>query len=47
MMQLQKDRDEAQSKLDESQAALAKARSELDALKEEARRAGITPDLFR
>ena len=47
MMQLQKDRDEAQSKLDESQAALAKAHSDLDALKEEARRAGITPDLFR
>ena len=47
MMQLQKDRDEAQSKLEESQAALAKAHSDLDALKEEARRAGITPDLFR
>lgn len=47
MMQLQKDRDEAQSKLDESQAALAKAHSDLDALKEEARRAGITPDIFR
>lgn len=47
MIQLQKDRDDAQSKLNESQAALAKARSELDALKEEARRAGITPDLFR
>lgn len=47
MMQLQKDREEAQSKLDESQAALTKAHSDLDALKEEARRAGITPDLFR
>lgn len=47
LIQLQKDRDDAQSKLNESQAALAKAHSELDALKEEARRAGITPDLFR
>jgi chromosome segregation ATPase len=47
MLQLQKDREEAQMKLDESQAALAKAQTDLDALKEQARRAGVSPDLFR
>lgn len=47
VFQLQKDRDEAQQKLAEARAALTKAQNDLDALKEEARRAGISPDLFR
>jgi chromosome segregation ATPase len=47
VFQLQKDRDEAQKKLAEARAALTKAQNDLDALKEEARRAGISPDLFR
>lgn len=47
VLQLQKDRDEAQQKLEEARAALTKAQTALDALKEEARRAGISPDLFR
>lgn len=47
MLQLQKDREEAQQKFGESQAALSKAQSDLDALKEQARRAGVTADLFR
>ncbi len=47
VFQLQKDGDEAQQKLEEARAALTKARTDLDALKEEARRAGISPDLFR
>lgn len=47
MLQLQKDRDEAQEKLDESRAALSKAQTDLENLKEQARRAGVTPDLFR
>jgi len=46
-MQLQQDRDEAQKKLDEARAELAKAQSDLDALKEDARRAGVAPGLFR
>lgn len=45
--QLQKDREDAQQKLVEARAALTKAQTDLDALKEEARRAGISPDLFR
>ena len=45
--QLQKDRDEAQHKLDESRAALTQARNDLDKLQEEARRAGVPPGLFR
>jgi chromosome segregation ATPase len=45
--QLQKDRDEAQQKLDEARAALTQAQSSLDALKEDARRAGVPPGLFR
>jgi chromosome segregation ATPase len=47
VFQLQKDRDEAQQKLAEARAALTKAQTDLNALKEEARRAGISPDLFR
>jgi chromosome segregation ATPase len=45
--QLQQDRDDAQSKLDEARAALTKAQADLDALKEEARRADVSRDLFR
>ena len=47
VFQLQKDRDDAQQKLVEARAALTKAQTDLDALKEEARRAGVSPDLFR
>jgi hypothetical protein len=47
MLQLQKDREEAQQKLDESRAGLAKAQADLDALRDEARRAGVPPGLFR
>jgi chromosome segregation ATPase len=46
-LQLQKDRDDAQQKLVEARAALTKAQTDLDTLKEEARRAGVSPDLFR
>jgi chromosome segregation ATPase len=46
-LQLQKDRDEAQQKLDEARAAQTQAQADLDALREEARRAGVPPGLFR
>jgi len=45
--QLIKDRDEAQEKLDTSRTALTKAQTDLDNLKDEARRAGVPPGLFR
>ncbi|HSB11273.1 MAG TPA: hypothetical protein VLM38_17430 [Blastocatellia bacterium] len=45
--QLLKDRDEAQQKLDEARGARTKAQSDLEALLEEARRAGVPPGLFR
>lgn len=45
--QLQKDRDDAQQKLDEARAAETKAQNDLYALKEDARRAGVPPGLFR
>jgi chromosome segregation ATPase len=45
--QLQQDRDDAQTKLDEARDALKKAQADLDALKEEARRADVSRDLFR
>ncbi|MEK6409569.1 MAG: hypothetical protein AABN34_21820 [Acidobacteriota bacterium] len=45
--QLQKDREEAQQKLDEARASSTKAQADLDSLKEEARRAGLPPGLFR
>ena len=45
--QLVKDREEAQQKLDESRASVTKAQADIDALKGEARRAGIPPGLFR
>jgi chromosome segregation ATPase len=47
MLQLQQDRQEAQQRLDEAKAALAKAQADMDALQEEARRAGVSPSLFR
>jgi len=47
MAQLQQDRDDAQSKLNEARAALSKAQADLDALREEARRADVSRDLFR
>jgi chromosome segregation ATPase len=46
-MQLQKDREEAQQKLDEARTAQTKAQNDLYALREEARRAGVPPGLFR
>ena len=46
-MQLLKDRDDAQQKLDEARAAQTQAQNDLYALKEEARRAGVPPGLFR
>jgi len=46
-VQLQKDREEAQQKLDEARAAQTQAQTALDALMEEARRAGVPPGLFR
>lgn len=46
-LQLQKDRDEAQQKLDEARAAQTQAQNDLYALREEARRAGVPPGLFR
>ena len=45
--QLQQDRADAQTKLDEARAALTKAQADLDALKDEARRANVSRDLFR
>lgn len=47
ILQLQQDRQDAQQKLDDAKAALVKAQSDLDALREEARRAGVSPSLFR
>jgi chromosome segregation ATPase len=44
---LQQERQEAQQQLDEAREASVKARSDLDALKEEARRAGVPPGVFR
>lgn len=46
-LQLQKDREEAQQKLDEARAAQTQAQNDLYALREEARRAGVPPGLFR
>lgn len=46
-LQLQKDRDEAQQKLDEARAVQTQAQNDLYALREEARRAGVPPGLFR
>lgn len=44
---LQQERQEAQQQLDEARAASGKAGSDLEALKEEARRAGVPPGVFR
>lgn len=46
-LQLQKDRDEAQKQLDQARTAQTQAQNDIDALKEEARRAGVPPGLFR
>lgn len=45
--QLLKDRDEAQQELNEARSSVGKAQADLDALKDEARRAGVPPGLFR
>ena len=45
--QLYKDRDEAQQKLEEARSAEVQAQNDLYALREEARRAGVPPGLFR
>lgn len=45
--QLQQEREEAQRKLDEARTALAKAQNDLADLQEQARRAGVSPALFR
>lgn len=47
IMQLQQELQEVQQQLDDSRAASGKARTDLDALKEEARRAGVPPGVFR
>lgn len=44
---LQEERKESQQQLDDARAASAKARTDLDALREEARRAGVPPGVFR
>jgi hypothetical protein len=46
-LQLQKDRDAAQQQLDEARAALTKAQTDLDALREGARRAGVPAGVLR
>jgi len=45
--QLQHDKEEAQHSLEDAQAAKARALEKRDALVEEARRAGVSPDIFR
>jgi chromosome segregation ATPase len=45
--QLQEEREDAQRKLDEARAALAKAQSDLEDLREQARRVGVPPAVFR
>lgn len=45
--QLQKDRDDAQQKLDEARKAQTQANNDIYTLREEARRAGVPPGLFR
>ena len=47
LAQLQQDREEAQRDLDEARAARSNAATKLDALREEARRAGVPPGVFR
>jgi hypothetical protein len=46
-MQLQKDRDAAQQQLEEARSAQTKAHADLDALREDARRAGVPPGVLR
>ena len=47
IMQLQQELKEVQQQLADSRTASGKARTDLDALKEEARRAGVPPGVFR
>jgi DNA repair exonuclease SbcCD ATPase subunit len=47
LSQLQQERDDAQAKLDEAQAAYQKAQQDTDDLKREARKAGVAPGVFR
>jgi chromosome segregation ATPase len=47
IMQIQQERDETQQKLDEARAAREKAQSDIEDLKEQARRAGVLPGVFR
>jgi hypothetical protein len=47
IMRIQQERDEAQQMLQEALAARQKALSDIESLKEEARRAGIPPGIFR
>jgi chromosome segregation ATPase len=46
-LQLQKDRDATQQQLEEARSALTKAQADLDALREDARRAGVPPGVLR
>jgi len=45
--QIQQQRDEAQRSLDQAQEAARKARADIDALKDQARAAGVPPGVFR
>ncbi|HWP42948.1 MAG TPA: hypothetical protein VNO14_06925 [Blastocatellia bacterium] len=45
--QLQQERDEAQQKMNEARSARDRAQQEIAALREEARRAGLPPGIFR
>lgn len=47
IMRIQQERDEAQRMMQEAMAAREKALRDIEALKEEARRAGIPPGIFR
>lgn len=47
LAQLRQERDDAQNKLSEAQAAREQALADVDQLKQEARRAGVPPGVFR
>ncbi|MFY9610582.1 MAG: hypothetical protein WAU45_18475 [Blastocatellia bacterium] len=47
LAQLHQERQEAQQQLEKARAASVKARNDLEALREEARRAGVPPGVFR
>jgi hypothetical protein len=46
-LQLQKDRDAAQQQLEDARSSQTKAQNDLDALREDARRAGVPPGVLR